>query len=311
MKRPAGVTASAVVAIIGSLFVLAAAGFFVVASFSPLPTGAAAPAIPDYSRLMRGAAFILVAFAAMGLTTGVGLLKLRPWARVSMLVFGGIMAAMCLAAGLSIAALPLVATANLDPRAARMLRPMLGVIYGVPFLIGVWWLVQFNRRATKEAFEGPAELAAPGARPLSVTIIGWWLLVGGALSIMPAFSKLPALLFGGLFTGWAATMIYVVFAALQISAGTGVLKLQEPARVLAIAWFLFGVTNLLFMAWRPGIEQRVEAYQRMIGALPPGPAPFDMVQFMRRMTVVWVAAFAVPVWFLVRRRAAFHSHAAD
>jgi hypothetical protein len=308
MKRPAAVTASAVVAIVGSLLLLMMAGLALVASYGPLPPTPGTPAVVDPARLIRAGALALGAFAVLGLTTATGLLRLRPWARISTLVFAGVMAFTCLAAGVSIAALPMPPAA-IDPGAARLLRPTLAVVYGIPFLIGVWWLVQFNRPSTREAFAGAAEPAAPGGRPLSITIIGWWLVVGGAATIIPALSALPAMLFGAILTGWTARLTYVVFAALQISAGTGVLRRQDPARLLAIGWFLLGIANLLLMVWLPGTAQRLDTYQRMLGTPLAGTPAFDMVPFMQRTMPVWAICFAVPIWFLVRRRAAFQGDA--
>ena len=318
MKRPGAVTASAVVCLVGSVLVLAVAGAMAYAAFGPPPAGPGAlpatPNMPDYEHLMLGGAVLLAVFGGAGVSAGIGLLKLRPWARVATLVFGGVMAALCLGAMVTVFSMPMPNGANIEPRVAASIRPILAVAYGIPLLIGVWWLVQFNRAGTKAAFgEGPdAPVAVPGApppRPLSISIIGWWLIVSGALSIMPAFSRMPGMAFGVLLTGWSATLLYVVFAAVQISAGAGLLKLQEPARVLALVWLAVALANVLFMAWRPGISANVEAYWRAAGTLPAGPPPFDFVKFMQRMTPFWIGISAVPIWFLVRHRGRFHHRA--
>jgi hypothetical protein len=312
-NRPAGVTAAGVVCILGSVLLLVTAAGMIAMSFGPAPTPPPGMTAPpgDFGRLMAGAGLLFGIFAAMGISTGVGLFKLRPWARVSILVFAGVMVAICVGAAVMLYSIPFpIQPAGNQAIPMDRIRSVALVVYAVPSLIGIWWLVQFNRAATKAAFgEGGGALPAlggPAGRPLSVTIIGVWLVVSGALTIVPALSGMPALVFGAVLTGWSAALAYAVIAAVQISAGSGLLKLHETARLLSIAWFVLGVANLAVMSWVPSLHDTVEAYQRTTGAMPPGQPPFDIVTFMQRMTVLWVIGAAVPIWFLVRRRSAFH-----
>jgi hypothetical protein len=285
-------------------------------SFGAAPTpppGMAAPPA-DYGRIMLGAGFLCGVLAAVGISTGIGLLKLRPWARVSVLVFAGVMVAMCVGAALVLYTMPFpLQPPGESPISVGRIRETALLVYAVPCLIGVWWLVQFNRAGTKAAFgeaaDAPPVLGGPSGRPLSMTIIGGWLVVSGALSIVPALSGMPALVFGNVLTGWSAALAYAVIAAVQISAGSGVLKLHETARLLSIGWIVLGVVNLAIMSWVPSLHDTVVKYQRSTGAMPPGQPPFDIVMFMQRMTVLWIVGAAVPIWFLVRRRAAFHGRA--
>lgn len=313
--RPAGVTAAAVACLVGSGLALVVAGFTVLSSFGSLPTVPAGMTQPpaNFGSVLRGAGLLLGIFGALGLSTGMGLLRLRPWARVSILVFAGVMVAMCLGGVFVLLALPFPAQ-PVGPGVPSFdkLRPLVLGVYSVPIAVGVWWLVQFNRARTRAAFgEGPgADAGMPlvdgRVRPLSISIIGGWLVVSGALSVVPAFSGLPAMMFGVMLTGWWATLLYVVIAAVQISAGSGLLKLHETARLLSIAWIVIGIANLAVTAWVPGVGATMETYQRAIGTLPPGQPPFDIMQFMRRMTPLWIVGGAIPLWFLIRRRSAFH-----
>ena len=313
--RPVGVTVSAVVCLLGSALTIVAGAAMLVASFGPPPPASAGMVTPpaDFARLTLGAGIVLALFAALGVATGIGLLKLRPWARASILVFGGVVAAICLGAAVMIFVVPLPLQPGMpNGLTLEKLRPMMLAVYSVPFLIGVWWLVQFNRPGTKAAFAGGSELAGTGnghpMRPLSITIIGAWFVASGALTIVPAYSRMPAMMFGLVLTGWAAILLYVVMAAVQIAAGSGLLKLHETARVLTIIWIAIGIANLGVMAWVPGVRATVEAYERTINRMPAGQPPFDMIQLLRVMTPLWLLVAAVPIWFLVRRRAAFHSH---
>ena len=89
MSRPIAVIASAVVAILGSIvtLVFAVAGIasmFVETSQSRPPTSTAS--------VLAGAA-MFIALGIIGVWTSVGLFRLRPWARTSILVFSGFLAA--------------------------------------------------------------------------------------------------------------------------------------------------------------------------------------------------------------------------
>src|SRR5882672_9275978 len=105
MTRPAGVTASAVVSIIGSAFVLLAA---VGMAFAGLQ-GQVRDKVPNFGAAVSVAAAVFVAFAALGAWTAIGLFKMRPWARISILVFAGFMSAGCLLSGVVMAFIPMPA----------------------------------------------------------------------------------------------------------------------------------------------------------------------------------------------------------
>jgi uncharacterized membrane protein (DUF2068 family) len=108
MKRPVGVVVTAVLLILGSLYLLLMAGIMALSgAFMPTAAGGAAirGAIP---RAIQGApvsaqpawmngfmlviAAICLGLAAWGIITTVGLFRLRRWARYSALVIGGGMA---------------------------------------------------------------------------------------------------------------------------------------------------------------------------------------------------------------------------
>src|SRR6266446_138377 len=88
MSRPVGVTASAIVAILGSIFTL----LFAVMGISSLfiETQPQPPNSPQF--VIVGAAMFTV-FAGIGIWTSVGIFRLRSWARTSILVFAGFLGA--------------------------------------------------------------------------------------------------------------------------------------------------------------------------------------------------------------------------
>jgi hypothetical protein len=301
MTRPARVTASAVVAIIGSVFTLVFAGFIVASAFVE---GVQKP--PHYGLIAFVMTAVFIALAGLGIWTAVGLFRMRGWARVSILVFAGIMAAMGLLMGVMMSVLPLPPTPNAPAGAVAKFRWVMVAIYAVPFLIGVWWLVLFNRQSTREAFTATAVPGEVSRRPLSVSIIGWWNLASGVFSLIPAAIRLPAFVAGVILTEWSATLFYVVFGALGLYLGWGLLKLDERARVVTIAWFAVTIAHSAYIALAPGPRERMREFERglrMEGTLQP--APFDTTTFSTSMMLFAIPVLAVAIWFLVRNKAAF------
>jgi hypothetical protein len=168
----------------------------------------------------------------------------------------------------------------------------------------VWWLVLFNLSSTKEYFaqDGPSE---PRARPLSTSVIGWFLLIGSLFFAVAAVVRLPAFVFGVVITGWGGLAVYTVFAAAQIFLGTGLLHLQEQARIGSIGYFCLTALSSILNVAPPGLEAKMQILQREMPKFFPTGAAAQMPQPGWVFALMRVAIAAVPVWFLVRQRAAF------
>jgi hypothetical protein len=176
--------------------------------------------------------------------------------------------------------------------------------YGLLAAIGVWWLVLFNLRSTKEYFLQEAT-SAPSARQLSVSVIGWYLLSSSLFLAVPMVIRLPAFVFGAVVTGWVGLAFYAVFAAAQVVLGAGLLRLREPARVGAIVYFCFGALNGVVTWVLPGYEAKMQLMLREMPKFSPAGALPQMPQPMWVFMLMGIAFVLIPVWFLVRRRAAF------
>jgi hypothetical protein len=305
MTRPAGVTASAVVAIIGSVLTLLFAGLMFVAAYVPEAQ------MPPNNRgivIWAGVAFVLL--AALGIWTALGLFRMRSWARTSILVFAGIIAALSLLSVVMISVIPFppMPDAPNAPRASTI-RWVLVAVYIVPLVIGVWWLVLFNKTSIRAAFANTAAPAVPGAaspRPLSISIIAWWNIAGGALSLIPAAMQMPAFIAGMVLTGWSATLLYVFFAAIGLYLGWGLLKLDERARVLMIGWFALSAAHIAYIGLVPGARARMQEFERSLRIeSTPSPPTVDMTTILPFIAVFAVGFFAVAIWFLVRSKPVF------
>jgi len=61
----------------------------------------------------------------------------------------------------------------------QAVRWILLIVYGVPLLIGTWWLVLFNRQTVKTQFAGPTfsdavDLPQKPACPLAISVLAWF-----------------------------------------------------------------------------------------------------------------------------------------
>lgn len=299
-NRPAGVTASAIVAILGSVLTFFFAVTMIAAAFVETPQ----PQPPGYAGFAVGSAIVLIGLALLGLFTAVGLLQLRAWARTSILVFAGFLAVMSLLMLVGVSIMQLPAPPGTDPAAAGAMRAMMLVMFAVPLGVAIWWLVQFNRPSIVAAFASDAS-ARGASRPLAISIIAWVNIVGGASCIVPILARAPAFLVGVTFTGWAAGVVYAFFGAVSLYIGRGLLDLRERARRLAIAWFGLSMLHAGMVTLIPPLRERMLRAQLTVQD-PQAPAsPFDETALaMIALTLLALISIAA-IWLLVRHRAAF------
>jgi len=155
-------------------------------------------------------------------------------------------------------------------------RIVIAAIYGAIGVLGLFWLYYFLRRATREAFGGTLAVES-GGRPLSISIIGWWLLVTGVIGLLVCLPlKMPANVFIWIVTGWTAAVWYLAFSAMWTYVGYGLLRLNPTARTIAIAGLSFGALNSIVFFLSPGRDARLLALMSRFrfGAQTPLPTHF-------------------------------------
>jgi hypothetical protein len=316
MKRSFGVTFSAVFVLMGSVASLCLATLF--ALFLMLtPQGKQMPA-PARTFV---AVWILfwVAADGWGIATGVGLLRLREWARISMLVFSVILLLFSLPSALVFALMPMAHVTNLPNNVAlppSAIFITLSAFWGFFAVLGAGWIYFFNRRSVRDEFRGtgmPAGSVAPEpARPLSITIIGWWLLISGSLGTIFllilrlghfAFRQIPIPVLGFPLTGWPATLFGLFQSVANIVAGMGLLKLKPWGRILAIWVFVFAVINAL-MTLLPG---RLANYQQAMNLALGRQSPPAFSPWLRSIfgLAIGLLIIAIQLWFVITRKQAF------
>jgi hypothetical protein len=266
MKRPIGLILSAVVLSLAALFLLALTALMAVAGIvaNRQSTTATAPHVTVL--LILGLSFLYAALAVWAILTVIGILRLRPWARYSILVFGGGLAAvgLLLAVGTALSrALVAAIPANgrtTDPHLMAVIFTILIAFYAATATIGTWWLIYFNLRPTRELFH-TSEFVFPlhstsgdlPHRPTAITILACLFLFSAVCCCIMAFTPFPAFLLGFILPARSAHILYLVFALIAALVSFGLLKLQEYARFATIA-FIFWASATFSSASSPGIR---------------------------------------------------------
>ena len=273
-------------------------------ALAPPPAG---PGAPPFPLMAVGIimAVIFSAFALWGILTGIAIFRRRGWARISIMLFGILLAIMGAGGAVASFFIPVPEQEGVDPRIMSTVRFGMAAFYLVLAAIGIWWLALFNKQTTRKYFAGVDPREDPGARPLSLSIIGWYLLLSSLMMAVSAVFKIPAFILGGVLTGWGALGVYSLFTVVQLYLGTGILHLQEHARVGGIAYFCFGALNSLLTMLPPGFDARMEILRREVPKLFPAGMTMQMPQPAWIFSLMGMAYVAIPIWFLVRRRAAF------
>ena len=297
MSRSVGVTASAIVAFLGSSIAALLAAFMAASPFIAMLQ----PQPPNSAQIAMVSAAMFATLAVLGIWTSVGLFRLRSWARTSILVFACFLAAGSLFGLLMTPFLP--KSPNYSAGTEHVVRLTLVAAFGIPLAIAVWWLVQLNTQSTKAAFASP--MAEPASsRPLSITVIAWACIAGGATCLIPLLLRSPAFLFGATFNGWSGALIYVMLGALQLYIGKGLLDLQERARILAIAWFALSFVHGSVVILVPSIRQRMLELPPTLEQNQPNPMLFEGTMMYLALAFSAIVA-GVAIWFLIRNRPAF------
>src|SRR6266478_318150 len=96
---------------------------------------------------------------------GIQVIRLRNWARISLLVIAGLMLFFGVM-GIAVIFVTLFVSTPADPRVSRaLLAAILALIYGIPTAISAWWLILFTRSSVVAQFHEFAALQPPRAPP--------------------------------------------------------------------------------------------------------------------------------------------------
>jgi len=339
MPRSAGITVSGVLVIICSALTIISGAALALGSAVVSNSGATAKIPGNFAYILVAEALVVLGFGVWGLASGVGLLKTKQWARISLLIYAAILVFISLPAAIFITVIPLP-NAN-DPNLPSSFMPMLrfgmSLFYAAFAALGGFWLYFFNKQSVKAEFRGqqlvvePAGQALPlgtplaaysgsdGSRPVSITLIGWFLLVGAActplgllfLHGLLSWVQFPLFFLGFFFFGRSALIILLVWMAAQLVAAVGLLNLKNWGRLVTMGLQCLALANTALMAVIPANRARFQQLmETMMATMNPRmsqPAPFVFpvwIGFVSSLPIVFVI-----LWFLITEREAFTSAA--
>jgi hypothetical protein len=330
IKRPIGLVLSAIVLSLAALFLLLITALMAVAGVLAGRQHTIQPAPHILIYLMLAISLFYAALSVWAILTVIGILRLRAWARYSILIIGGGLAVLGLLAALFTLVgrtmLPIPPTRPpLDPHFMTIIFLFIGAFYLLLAAIGIWWLVYFNLRPVRELFSNPNLLlqsSNPPGRfsrtPTAIKIIAGFLLLSSVCCLFGALLPFPAFILGFILPPIATHILYLGFAVLTAFAGYGLLRLKESARLLTIAFLLFGCCNILLAAL-PWYLARFRLYTTQLTAqlasrMPRIPGQPEVVYSHNTgfylICLIWAVIFyGIVLWLLHRHRDVFKTHA--
>ena len=329
MRRPVPIILTAVLLgfLAGGELLLAVSMVFagVVFLTKSLPTPPPTPFPPSFLPIMMFLfSLLFAAFAGWSIVTLVGLVRLRSWARYSVLVIAGLLAVFGGISAVTSFVMPFLmpvppAVQNqpaADPAMMRVIFFVIGAVYAFFAAIGIALLVYYNLARMRALFlqNAPVALGAPNTvtgrpRPTAIAVISWIYLVSAPFFLIYTVLPFPAFFLGFIFYGAAAHCLYLFFAVLAFAIGYGLYRLREPARLAVFALFVLFPIQVVVLLTPWGARQFRLATDIVNAAMyrgqqaPPNvfASPGLIVFFM----LVACALYVPLLWLLHRHREAF------
>src|SRR5216683_363897 len=225
-KPSASTIAAAIVAILAGLFVLLCCSLaFFGTLLNTLPANPV-EAQPFVRSAMLATLGFMMCLAIFGIATGIGLILLRNWARISALIWGGLcvfFGAIGIPVAFFIPLVPPESVPNLSADSMQAVRWILLFFYGLPLIVGIWWLILFNRKTVKAQFAATATPLDPAVPqkprcPVPVAILAWLNITAAPhIFILPFLPfSIPVFLFGHVFRGTIGNTLYVLICSLLL-----------------------------------------------------------------------------------------------
>ncbi len=325
MKRPIGLILSAIVLGLIALFLLLIAALMAFSGTfaAHQPAFAASRHFILYLMLAIGAFYAVLTVWAI--LTVIGILRLRQWGRYSILIIGGGLAAFNLfTAFFTILSRTVLSgltpqQPTVDPHITFLVTAFMIGINLLFAAVGIWWLIYFNLRSTRELFSDQDHLlqapAFPGRfsrTPTAIKIIGCFLLFSAFCTLLGAVLPFPAFILGFILSPTGSHIMYLGFAVLMAWTGYGLLRLSESARQVTIAILILGCCNI-FVAALPSYQAQFRLYiAQLMSAIPTMPGqPETFFNYSRTFIIIscvpFIIVYGFVLWLLHRHRAAFKS----
>ena len=327
MNRPVAVVLTAILLGLVAAFLLLGMAFMVLTGFLALHgmAGSQAPSPVSPSLipiLFFGMSFVCDALAVWLILTLIGLIRLRSWARYSVLVLAALMAGFGTISAAMFVAMPFLMPnqAGTNPQTVHAVFFVIAAVYAVFAVLGVVLLVYYNYPTTRAVFlaSSPTPLGPPNTitgrpRPTAITVISWMYLICAPFSLLYLFLPMPTFLFGFIFSGIKAHVLYVCIALISVAIGYGLLRLHNSARLAVFWWSALCPLNILVLL-TPWGKHRFNEYMALVNSFnaryfPTQPTPTPNFAASPAAIIVFsliaMACIGVVLWFLHRHRAAF------
>ncbi|HEX5236684.1 MAG TPA: hypothetical protein VFW25_15295 [Silvibacterium sp.] len=313
-QRPLGVVLAAIVlALMSCMGLVSAASVLLISVFVPTSQIPQYPAMQAV-QVVSGIFMLLVSgFCAW---TVVGLFRMKNWARISILIMGGLVAAFSLLSfvGFSVltfsSAIPADGALGVDVHAApgasaaimKAVFISIAGCYLMGVLLGLWWLFYFSRRRIRMIFA--ADGLRPGSGPGSqvpAEIEGVWIdsskssrgiveilliclaalyLIAGASGLITAFLHFPLFVFGFIVRGTTASLFAGLFFVISIGIGVGLLRRMKAAWVTALVFNGFGLVSTLILFIPRNRAVMMDYQSELVRRMFSGLVPVNSNQFM-------------------------------
>jgi hypothetical protein len=305
-KPSATVTVAAIVGICLAAFTILCCGFAIIGlSALQLPNATSAP--PFVKSMTLASLVIACGMAIFGIITCAGVLRLRNWARISLLVWASVMTFFSGLAILFMFLAPFPAGPANSPVDSGVLRAIGMFAYGVPLLIGIWWLVLFNQQTVKEQFlsAGASGTEAPSSAlqalrcPLPLAAVAWISIVSMPVSLLfVPILHLPIMmiLFGHVLHGTLGALLLFSSAFLSLLGAIGLLKLQRWSYPLTLGLYFFWMVSGTVSILSPRYEQNMRDLFSQMG-IPEGTVAqttyaqtrtFGILSLLPAILIIWL-----------------------
>jgi len=219
---------------------------------------------------------LMMCLSLFGIATSIGLIYLRNWARISILIWGGMLVFFG-GIDIPIAFLmpipPTPSAPDLPVADMQAVRLILLAIYGMPILIGIWWLILFNRKTVKAQFASATGSADPSvprkpACPLPIAVLAWF-YVSSILNLLflPFLPfHVPVLVFGQVLPGRVGLTVLIVSCLALLVCGVGLLKLKPWSYSLTIVLQVFWAASTAVSMLSPNYNAVVDSFLKEMQA---------------------------------------------
>jgi hypothetical protein len=158
----------------------------------------------------------------------------------------------------------------------------------------------------------PIAAPARAARPLSISIIAWFMLASCIFVPFVLFLHPPVALLVTILSGWQAAVFMLISTALNIYIGIALLKMKPAGRLVGIGYYIFGLLNVLVFYFAPGRSARMARFLDLEKSMFPwmssaqsNLSQADMMPFFLVGAIGGVAFCLVLLYFLAAAKPAF------